>query len=159
MFTGSRTNSTESCSSFFFLLLSKVSLQNSRYFFHVSGRSKLKSWKAPFPVARVPRFSLASRLPSLARKMRKNNTNLEQGAHIHQPTATIIINNNNACSAGLSKVCEVFSAIAGDCYQNFWPSCARAKRGRISKIPYKEEIVGSLENSRSPEPAFHYTIV
>ena len=34
-----------------------------------------------------------------------------------------------------------------------------AKRGRISKIPYKEEIVGSLENSRSPEPAFHYTIV
>ena len=34
-----------------------------------------------------------------------------------------------------------------------------AKRGRISKIPYKEEIVGSLENSRSPEPAFHYAIV
>ena len=113
-----------------------------------------------FPVARVPRLSLASRLPSLAWKMRKNNTNLKQGAHIHQPTVTIIINNNNACSASLSKVCEVFSAIACDCYQNFWPSCARAKRGRISKIPYKEEIVGSffkLAVTRASIP-IHYRV-
>ena len=32
-----------------------------------------------------------------------------------------------------------------------------AKRGRISKIPYKEEIVGSLENSRASIP-LHYRV-
>ena len=31
------------------------------------------------------------------------------------------------------------------------------KRGRISKIPYKEEIVGSLENSRASIP-LHYRV-